>query len=285
MGQVLRCGARDLSLDQPRVMGVLNITPDSFSDGGRYSTLDSARRRANEMVDEGASIIDVGAESTRPGAKPVSVGEEMDRLLPVVESLVNELDAVISVDTSKPEVMEICATMGVGLINDVNALESPGALSVVEASGLPVCLMHKKGSPEMMQENPQYVSVVTEVSQYLERRLEQCHAAGIDRSRIILDPGFGFGKTLQHNYALFNGLPELGKLGIPLLVGVSRKSMIGALLDLPPSDRVLPSVVLAAMAVERGASILRVHDVRETVQALRLVQAVAEPGSVHLSAS
>ncbi len=276
-------GGRVLDLSQPRVMGILNVTPDSFSDGGRYAVKEAALSGARGMVMAGADIIDVGGESTRPGALPVPVDEELERVVPVIEALVSELDVVVSVDTSKPEVMREAVRAGAGLINDVCALEAEGALEVVADSGLPVCLMHKKGTPVSMQDKPEYVNVVTEVASYLSERVERCHAAGIGKNRIILDPGFGFGKSLLHNFELFKELGAIRQLGFPLLVGVSRKSMIGGLLGLPVEERLLPSVVLAALVAERGAGILRVHDVRETVQALDLLRAVEHPSLVSVS--
>lgn len=273
----LDCGGRALDLSAPVVMGILNVTPDSFSDGGRYQECDAARRRAVEMVAEGAVIIDVGAESTRPGAAAVSAQQELDRVLPVVEAIRAETDAIISVDTSTPVVMTETAARGVGLINDIRALQQPGALAAAAATGLPVCLMHMQGEPGSMQQAPQYDDVVAEVLTFLQARAAACRAAGIPDQRLLLDPGFGFGKSLAHNLALFRALDRFAALPWPLLVGVSRKSMLGAILGGAPVDqRLFAGVAAAVMAVERGASIIRSHDVKATVDALRVVQALRE---------
>lgn len=273
----LDCGGRALDLSAPVVMGILNVTPDSFSDGGRYQERDAARRHAVEMVAEGAVIIDVGAESTRPGAALVSEQQELDRLLPVVEAIRSETDAIISVDTSTPRVMTEAAACGAGLINDIRALQRPGALAAAAATGLPVCLMHMQGEPGSMQQAPQYDDVVAEVQAFLQARAVACRAAGIPDARLLIDPGFGFGKRLDHNVALFRALDRFAALPWPLLVGVSRKSMLGALLDGAPVDqRLFAGVAAAVLAVERGASIIRSHDVKATVDALRVVQALRE---------
>ena len=272
---MLQCGARTLVLDAPVVMGVLNVTPDSFSDGGRFLAADAALRQAEAMVAHGAAIVDVGGESTRPGAEPVSVQEEIDRVIPVIEALAERVDAVISVDTSTPEVMRAAATAGAGLINDVRALRRDGALEVAAATHLPVCLMHMQGEPGTMQQDPQYRDVVTEVQAFLRHRVEACEHQGIARERLLLDPGFGFGKTLAHNLQLLAGLRRLaGEL--PVLVGMSRKSMIGKVTGREVDDRLAGSLAAAVMAVERGASIVRTHDVRETVDAVRMATAVLE---------
>lgn len=263
-----------LSFDRPLVMGILNVTPDSFSDGGRYDSLEQAVTRAAAMVQEGADIIDIGGESTRPGAKPVSEQEELDRVIPVIEVLSAELSVTLSVDTVKPGVMEEAVNAGAQLVNDVNALREEGAVELVARLGVPVCLMHMKGAPETMQNDPRYSEVVREVELFLSDRVKVCEQAGIDRSNILVDPGFGFGKTVKQNYQLFAALHRIRSLGYPLLVGVSRKSMIGAIIDAPPEQRVLGSSVLAALAVERGANILRVHDVKETCQALALLEQI-----------
>ncbi len=258
------------------VMGVLNVTPDSFSDGGRFIQRDAALRQAQRMLDDGAAIIDVGGESTRPGAAPVSCQQECDRVLPVVEALVRELGALVSVDTSTAEVMREAAGLGAGLINDVRALRRPGALEAAAATGLPVCLMHMQGEPGTMQEAPRYADVVDEVADFLAARMAAAEAAGIPADRLLLDPGFGFGKTDAHNLRLLAKLPRFGDLGRPLLVGLSRKSMIGRITGRPVEERLAGSISLALMAAERGAHILRVHDVRETVDALALLQATRE---------
>jgi dihydropteroate synthase len=271
----LRCGHHALDLARARVMGILNVTPDSFSDGGDFATREAALRHARQMVADGADLIDVGGESTRPGAPPVSVAEELDRVIPVIEALAGQLAVPVSVDTSKPEVMRAAVAAGAGLINDVAALRRPGALAAAAALRVPVCLMHMQGEPGTMQQDPAYGDVVAEVAAFLAGRLAACEAAGIPRERLLVDPGFGFGKTLAHNLALLRGLPRLAELGAPVLVGLSRKSMIGALLgDVPAGQRLHGSVAAAVLAVERGAAIVRVHDVGPTVQALRVVAAV-----------
>ncbi len=272
------CAGKTLDLSQPIVMGVLNVTPDSFSDGGQYLQLDAALRRAEIMVAQGAALVDVGGESTRPGAAPVSVQEELDRVLPVVERLARELPVPISVDTSKPEVMRETALAGAGLINDVRALQMPGALAAAAASGLPVCLMHLRGDPTTMQQEPVYADVVAEVRDFLAERVCACEAAGIARERILVDPGFGFGKTLEHNLNLLRHLDRFTDLAAGVLVGISRKSMIGALLDAPAGERLAGSLAAAVIAVWRGARIIRVHDVRETAQALRVCAAALAAG-------
>ncbi|MBI6573892.1 dihydropteroate synthase [Pseudomonas viridiflava] len=270
----LPCGNRVLDLAHTHVMGILNATPDSFSDGGRYSQLDAALRHAQEMVAAGATLIDVGGESTRPGARPVSPAEEVDRVAPVVERIARELDVIISVDTSTPEVIVESARLGAGLINDVRSLRRPGALEAAAATGLPVCLMHMLGEPGDMQDNPHYQDLVGEVSVFLADRMERCEAAGIPKDRIILDPGFGFAKTLEHNLSLFRHMEALHALGRPLLVGVSRKSMIGAVLGRPVGERLIGGLALAALAMTKGARILRVHDVAETADVVRMIAAV-----------
>ncbi|MBX8517599.1 dihydropteroate synthase [Pseudomonas cichorii] len=270
----LPCGNRVLDLARTHVMGILNATPDSFSDGGRYSQLDAALRHAEAMVLAGATLIDVGGESTRPGAPPVSPVEELERVAPVVEAIGRELDVIVSVDTSTPEVMLETARLGAGLINDVRSLGRPGALEAAARTGLPVCLMHMLGEPGNMQDDPRYTDLVGEVGAFLRERMTQCAAAGIDRERIILDPGFGFAKTLDHNLSLFKHMEALHSLGRPLLVGVSRKSMIGAVLGRPVGERLYGGLALAALAMAKGARILRVHDVAETADVVRMIAAV-----------
>lgn len=282
-GPVLDCAGRSLSLEFPQVMGVINTTPDSFSDGGtlfRNARLDPglALARAREMVAAGASILDLGGESTRPGAAPVSIGEEMDRVLPLVERIAAELDVVISVDTSTPQLMTEAAALGAGMINDVRALRRPGALEAAAATGLPVCLMHMQGEPGTMQQNPTYDNVVADVVAWLAARVSAGEAAGIDRARLILDPGFGFGKSVAHNLDLLRGLPELARTGLPLLVGLSRKSLIGKLIGRDIDRRLPASLGLAMLAVERGARIVRTHDVAETWDALAMYTALTEQG-------
>jgi dihydropteroate synthase len=268
-------------IERPCVMGVLNTTPDSFSDGGRWYRdgqldLDMALRAAVAMVADGAAIIDIGGESTRPGAAPVSEQQEMDRVLPLVERLAAEIDTVISVDTSSPQLMREAAACGAGLINDVRALRREGALQAAVATGLPVCLMHMQGEPGHMQREPHYQNVVAEVRDFLLERAARCEAAGIPRESILLDPGFGFGKTVRHNLQLLAGLSELRAAGYPLLAGLSRKSMIGKLLGRELGQRLPASLALALLAVERGALIVRAHDVRETVDALAMLAALRE---------
>ena len=270
----LPCGNRVLDLAQTHVMGILNVTPDSFSDGGQYSQLDAALRHAEAMVSAGATLIDVGGESTRPGARAVSPLEELERVAPVVERISRELDVIISVDTSTPAVMRETARLGAGLINDVRALRREGALDAAAATGLSVCLMHMLGEPGDMQDNPQYRDVTKEVGEFLAERMAQCASAGIGADRIILDPGFGFAKTLQHNLSLFKHMEVLHALGRPLLVGVSRKSMIGQALNRPVGERLFGGLALAALASHKGARILRVHDVAETVDVVRMIAAV-----------
>ena len=250
-------------------MGVINVTPDSFSDGGRHAALDDALRAAESMLLAGAAFIDVGGESTRPGATPVPPEEELRRVLPVVRALVAR-GARVSLDSSKPEVIVPCLAEGVALVNDVRALRLPGALAAVAVSDAAVCLMHMQGEPGSMQAEPHYGDVVLEVAAFLEARVTQCEAAGIPRRRLVLDPGFGFGKTLAHNLALLRGLPRLAVAGLPLLAGLSRKSMIGALTGRPPGERLAGGLALALAAVEGGARIIRTHDVAETVDALKV---------------
>lgn len=270
----LPCGNRVLDLAHTHVMGILNATPDSFSDGGRYSQLDAALRHAEAMVQAGATLIDIGGESTRPGARPVSASEEVERVAPLVEVIARELDVIISVDTSTPEVMLATAGLGAGLINDVRSLQRPGALEAAASTGLPVCLMHMLGEPGTMQNDPHYDDLVGEVCAFLAERMKQCVAAGIDQQQIILDPGFGFAKTLEHNLSLFKHMEALHALGRPLLVGVSRKSMIGAVLGRPVDQRLSGGLALAVLAMAKGARILRVHDVAETADVVRMIAAV-----------
>ncbi|AQT07585.1 dihydropteroate synthase [Pseudomonas protegens] len=270
----LPCGNRVLDLARAHVMGILNVTPDSFSDGGRFSQLDLALQHAEAMVAAGATLIDVGGESTRPGARAVSPLEELERVAPVVERIHRELDVIISVDTSTPAVMRETARLGAGLINDVRSLRREGALDAAAATGLPVCLMHMLGEPGDMQDNPHYQDVTREVAEFLVECMAQCASVGIGPERIVLDPGFGFAKTLQHNLSLFKHMDALHALGRPLLVGVSRKSMIGQALNRPVGERLHGSLALAALAVAKGAKIIRVHDVAETVDVVRMIAAV-----------
>lgn len=275
----LQFGDSALDLSQPRVMGILNTTPDSFSDGGQHYrngrlSLDLVLTRAQQMLNEGADIIDVGGESTRPGAAPVSEAEELERVVPVVEVLVRELGAIVSVDTSTPVVMREAAVAGAGMLNDIRALQRDGALHAAAATGLPVCLMHMQGQPATMQEGPRYRDPVDDVKQFLRERVSACEQAGIARQRLVLDPGFGFGKNLNHNLELLRRLPEFAELGCPLLVGLSRKSMLGELLGRDVSERLPGSLALAMAAAERGAGILRVHDVAATADVLKVLRAL-----------
>lgn len=255
-------------------MGILNVTADSFSDGGSFITRQAALRRAREMVAEGAAIVDVGGESTRPGASPVDVQEELDRVVPVIEAIRAELPTVVSVDTSKPGVMRAAVAAGAGLINDVRALREDGALQAAVELGVPVCLMHMQGEPRTMQVAPHYQDVITEVKAFLEERLAQCRQAGIQEGRLLIDPGFGFGKTVAHNLSLMKRLKEFMDLGVPVLVGASRKSLIGAVLEVPVDKRVYGSIALAALAVTQGASVIRAHEVAATVHAVKMAAAV-----------
>lgn len=270
----LPCGNRVLDLTQTHVMGILNITPDSFSDGGRFNQRDLALRHAQAMVEAGATLIDIGGESTRPGARPVSVVEELERVAPLVEAINRELDVIISVDTSTPAVMRESARLGAGLINDVRALRRDGALDAAAATGLPVCLMHMQGEPGTMQDHPHYDDLLGEVSSFLFERMQACASAGIPAERILLDPGFGFAKSHAHNLSLFKHMQALHALGRPLLVGVSRKSMVGLALNKPVTERLNGSLALAALAMTKGAKILRVHDVAETIDVVRMIAAV-----------
>lgn len=255
-------------------MGVLNVTPDSFFDGGRYGSVAAAVAHAREMVEQGAAIIDVGGESTRPGAALVAEADELARVVPVVEAIARELSVVVSIDTSKPAVMRAAVNAGAGLINDVYALRHPAAIATVAELSVPVCLMHMQGEPRTMQQNPSYKNVVSEVSEFLLARAAACTAGGIAASNILIDPGFGFGKSLPHNLLLMRELAQLVALPYPVLVGVSRKSMIGGVLNVPVEQRLAASLALASLAVWQGAKIVRAHDVRATVEALRMCYAV-----------
>jgi dihydropteroate synthase len=273
----LAAGQRALDLTRPRVMGILNVTPDSFSDGGRFLDRDRAIAHARAMLAEGADLIDVGGESTRPGAAPVPEAEEIDRVVPVIEALAGD-GALVSVDTMKPAVMRAAIAAGASMVNDVRALREAGAVEAVAQSGVAVCLMHMRGTPASMQEAPEYVDVVADVRGFLMSRAGVCEAAGIARERIVLDPGFGFGKTRAHNMTLLARLGEIAALGYPVLAGLSRKSTLGAITGRAEDGRVAASVAAALIAVERGASILRVHDVPQTVDALKVLDAVLHAG-------
>jgi dihydropteroate synthase len=277
----LQCGNRILDLTHPVVMGILNITPDSFSDGGKlYGTgsehIDRCLRIAGQMINEGASVLDIGGESTRPGAAEVSSEEEMARVLPVIEAIKKNFDIIISVDTSNPELMAEAARYGAGLINDVRALQRDGAIQAAAKTGLPICLMHMQGEPGNMQDNPCYSDVAADVRDWLLARVDTCTKAGIDPHKILLDPGFGFGKTLEHNLTLLKHLDQLAALSYPLLVGLSRKSIAGKLTGRPVAERLPASLALAQLALESGARILRVHDVAATMDMLKIWCAVRQ---------
>lgn len=258
-----------LSLERPHVMGILNVTPDSFSDGGHFNQLERAMTHARQMVAEGATLIDIGGESTRPGAPDVSEQEELDRVIPVVERMVAELEVMISLDTSKAAVMREGCAAGAHLINDVRALLEPGALAAAAVADVPVCLMHMQGQPRTMQAEPHYDDLLGEVRAFFDERIAACLAAGIQREQLLLDPGYGFGKTLAHNYQLLAQQEKLLDYQLPLLVGMSRKSMIGNLLGCPVDERLAGSLACALIGMQRGARIIRVHDVRATMDALR----------------
>ncbi len=274
----MKFAGRALDMSRCHVMGILNVTPDSFSDGGKFNRPDVALQRARQMVADGAAFIDVGGESTRPGATPVSVQEELDRVCPVVEAIARELDAVVSVDTSAPEVMAETARLGAGLINDVRALQREGAPEVVARVGIPVCIMHIQGEPDTMQDHPDYRNVRREVSSFLSERMRVAEMAGVRPENILLDPGFGFGKSLEHNLQLLASLEQMHILGHPLLTGVSRKSMLGHITGRDVNERLPASLAAATISAMKGVSIIRVHDVRETVDAVRVVAAVKEAG-------
>lgn len=265
---------RQLDVSRPVVMGILNVTPDSFSDGGKHQHLSDALYQAEQMLKDGALILDIGGESTRPGAADVSEHEELDRVVPVIAALRQRFDCAISIDTSKAAVMSAAIQAGADIINDVRSLMEPGALEVALKTGVPVCLMHMQGAPRSMQHAPDYNDVTAEVLDYLLQRANECVQAGLRKENIILDPGFGFGKSLQHNYTLLQRLERFVDLGYPVLAGMSRKSMIGQLLNVPVNERLAGSVACATIAALKGAHIIRVHDVKESVQAVRVVTAM-----------
>ena len=272
---MLHCGRFTLSLDRPLIMGIVNVTPDSFSDGGHFCSSEHAIAHARLLIEQGADLLDIGGESSRPGAQAISVEQELQRVLPVLAGLV-ECGVPLSVDTQKPAVMRAAIQAGADMINDVNALRAGGAMQTVANSSVAVCLMHMLGEPRTMQQSPRYPDVVTEVSAFLSERIASAERLGIARNRIIIDPGFGFGKALQHNLALLRQMRDFHSLGVPLLAGLSRKSMLGALTGLPVGERMVPSVAAAVIAAMSGARILRVHDVKETRQALQIVSALGE---------
>jgi len=275
MSRTLRCGRSTLKLDRPLVMGIVNVTPDSFSDGGRYADAPAAVAHARRLIDEGADLVDIGGESTRPGAPAVPLQEERRRVLPVIEALAG-CGVPISIDTQKPELMKEAVGAGASLVNDVNALRAPGALEAVAATGAAVCLMHMKGDPRTMQHDPRYDDVVAEVRAFLAARVEAAERAGIARERIVIDPGFGFGKTAEHNLTLLARLGEIAQLGVPLLAGLSRKSTLGRITGRGTDERVHAGVAAALIAVQNGAHIVRVHDVAATRDALAVWNAVRE---------
>jgi dihydropteroate synthase len=270
----LQLGKGVLNLDRPKVMGILNVTPDSFSDGGKFFDRDQAIRHAESMIAAGADILDIGGESTRPGATDVSVDQELDRVIPVIEAVRAISDIPLSVDTNKAAVMQAAINSGADMINDVRALQNEGTMAVVAASNVGVCLMHMQGDPGTMQRAPQYEDVVAEVIQFLRDRVAACRAAGISKERLLIDPGFGFGKTLQHNLLLLKNLEQFSGLDVPLLVGMSRKKMIRELTGSDGENSAAGSIAAAVLAASKGARILRVHDVQPTVQALKIVAAM-----------
>jgi dihydropteroate synthase len=270
----LDCAGKLLNLESPVVMGVLNVTPDSFSDGGRFQSLNEAISQAQRMLSQGAAIIDIGGESTRPNATAVSANEELDRVIPVIEAIHQRFDTVISIDTSKPEVMTAATVAGAGMINDVMALRNEGALEAALAAKVPVCLMHMQGEPRSMQKSPVYADVVNDICTFLDTRIQACLNAGISRDSLLLDPGFGFGKSLHHNLSLMKHLDVFKTFNLPLLVGVSRKSMLGAILNKEVNQRLAGSIALQSLALFQGASIIRAHDVAEAVDACKVCDAV-----------
>ncbi|WP_104040999.1 dihydropteroate synthase [Vibrio hyugaensis] len=269
---IIKANNKSLNLSHPHVMAILNVTPDSFSDGGKFNNLDSALIQAEKMIKAGVSIIDIGGESTRPGAPDVTLEEELQRVVPVIKAIREKHDVWISVDTSKAEVMRQAIEAGADLINDVRALQEPGALEVAAASNLPICLMHMKGQPRTMQANPHYDDLKSDVAEFLHERITACESVGIEKSQLILDPGFGFGKTIEHNYHMLAHLDKFHDFGLPILAGMSRKSMIFKLLDKPASECANASVVCATLAAMKGAQIIRVHDFEETIEAMKIVE-------------
>jgi dihydropteroate synthase len=270
---MLICGSYSLSLARPLVMGIVNVTPDSFSDGGLHVSIDAALAHAHRLIAEGADMLDIGGESTRPGAAPVSLAEELARVIPLIEAL-RGVAIPISIDTYKPEVMAAAIRAGASMVNDINALQDPAALAVVAAHNVAVCLMHKQGEVQTMQAAPRYSNVVDEVREFLRARVEACEAAGIESDRLVIDPGFGFGKSVAHNFSMLSNLSEFAEIGVPVLAGLSRKSMLGEVTGQPVEQRLSASVAAALIAVQRGAELLRVHDVRATVDALKIWSAV-----------
>jgi dihydropteroate synthase len=272
---IFNCGKFTLDLTSPKVMGIVNVTPDSFSDGGKFMHVESAVEHALTLVEQGADILDIGGESTRPNAEPVSLQQELDRVLPVIEALASQVNIPLSIDTYKPAVMQAAILAGASIVNDVRALQEPNAIAVVAQSNVGVCLMHMQGMPQTMQINPSYDDVVAEVKAFLAQRVLLCKQAGIDQSRIVLDPGFGFGKTRAHNIKLIQELVSFQDLDLPLLVGLSRKSVLGQVTGQDVDARLYASVAAAVISAMKGASILRVHDVKATAEALKVVSAIA----------
>ena len=270
---MLLCGNFQFDLSRPLVMGIINVTPDSFSDGGKHLLCDAALAHAQRLITEGADLLDIGGESTRPGALPVSVQQEMARVLPVIEGL-RGVSVPISIDTNKPEVMQAAIAAGAQMVNDIDALRDAAAMRAIASSNVAVCLMHKQGDPQTMQTQPHYLNVMAEVCEFLRERIAAAEAAGVQHDRIVIDPGFGFGKTLEHNLALLRELKKLTELGVPVLAGLSRKSMLGALTGQDVTQRLPASIAAALIAVQRGAAIVRVHDVQATVDALKILNAV-----------
>lgn len=272
---ILRSKSKTLDLTTPQVMGIVNITPDSFSDGGKYYQLERALRHVESMIKAGTAIIDIGGESTRPGAADVNVETELARVIPVIEAIRQRFDCWISIDTSKAQVMAEAVNAGADLINDVRALQDIGALEAAAQANVPICLMHMKGQPRTMQSNPSYVDLIADVNQFLIERIQACESNGISRHQLILDPGFGFGKTMAHNYQLLAQLELFHQFGLPLLAGMSRKSMISKLLNKPAVDCVAGSLACATIAAMKGAQIIRVHDVQETIDVIKICNIVA----------
>lgn len=276
MSNIFKFGDKSLNLEHAQVMGILNVTPDSFSDGGKFTSFDNALYQVEQMINHGASIIDIGGESTRPGAMDVNVDDELNRVIPVIEAIKQRFDIIISLDTSKAEVMAQGINAGIGLINDVRALQNEGCLDVAAGCDLPICLMHMQGLPRTMQANPQYINMIEDIKAFFLQRIAECCNAGIDSSRLILDPGYGFGKTLEQNYQLLAKQQQLLALGSPILAGISRKSMIGNLLNREVDDRLAGSLSAAVLATLNGAKIIRVHDVKETSDALNVIRATLQ---------
>ncbi len=276
MFKQLNCPSAILELSSPQVMGILNVTPDSFSDGGKYTQLDHALNQVDQMIADGVSIIDIGGESTRPGAVDVSERDELARVIPVLTAIKQRFDVLVSIDTSKASVMSAAIAAGADIINDVRALQNDGCLAAIANSEIPVCLMHMQGLPRSMQNNPSYDDVVHDIMAFFQQRIEACVNAGITRERILVDPGFGFGKTLEQNFHLLANMSKFRKLGLPILVGLSRKSMIGNLLNRDVEQRLVGSVTAAIIAAQQGADIIRVHDVQATVDALKVLKAVTD---------